>query len=161
MYKEDKALLSTKDNGEYELVNGMSPESLTNRSHRLGKVSIGKDSIDNNIIIYKEEKTFYKFVDEFINLDNAQIKYQISKNKDYIESQYKVIDLLLKDWYKLDAIQLVLMFIKQDAFWSKQILSVKKLREKDKNWVPYIVRMIDLIRNYKAPESKIWILPWL
>ena len=149
IYKEEKALLSTKESWEYELVNEMSPESLTNRSRRLGKVSIGKDSIDNNSIIYKEEEKIYFFVNEFLDLENPQIKYQISKNKDYIESQYKYIDLLIKDWYTLESIQTVLAYIKQDEFRSKNILSIKKLREKDKNWVPYIVRMIEKIKQRK------------
>jgi hypothetical protein len=66
---------------------------------------------------------------------------------------------LEKDWYPLEAIQTVLLFIKQDSFWNKNILSIKKLREKDRNGNPYIVRMIDEIRNWK-PVNKIWVLPW-
>ena len=44
IYTEQKELLITKQNGAYtEFVNKM----LTTRHHRLGKVSIGKDSLEN------------------------------------------------------------------------------------------------------------------
>ena len=109
-------------------------------------ININKES---NINIYTQEKSFYEFVDNFIDPEIPQIKYQISKNNNYIESQYKTIDLLIKDWYTLEAIQTVLAYVKQDDFRSKQILSVKKLREKDKNWIPYIVRMIEKIQQWK------------
>jgi len=43
IYKEEKAQLCVKDNGEYQLVNEMLPNSLPNCSHRLGKVSLIKN----------------------------------------------------------------------------------------------------------------------
>ena len=65
------------------------------------------------------------------------------------DGQYGEIDKLIKDWYGLDVIKTVLNYIKQDDFWSKQILSIKKLRSKDRNWVPYMVRMIEKIQQWK------------
>jgi hypothetical protein len=46
-----------------------------------------------------------------------------------------------------------LKFIKQDEFRSKQILSISKLRKKNKEWIPYMVLMIDRIKSYK-PQTK-------
>ena len=43
----------------------------------------------------------------------------------------------------------VLSYIKQDEFWSKQILSIAKLNRKDKDGVPYYVIIMDKIKQYK------------
>ena len=74
----------------------------------------------------------YKFVDEFIDQTNPQVAYQLAHNANYMQVQYQEVDKLIKDGYDLETIQTVLRYIKQDAFWSKNILSIAKLRKKDK-----------------------------
>lgn len=108
-----------------------------------------------NLIKEKKEITLkknlneYSFVDHFIDPSNPSIAYQLKKDKNYLLKQYAEIDKLNKDWYDNATIQIVLEYIKQDEFRSKNILSIRKLREKDKNWIPYIVRMIEKIKNFK------------
>jgi len=108
-----------------------------------------------NLIKEKKEITLkknlneYSFVNSFIDPSNPSIAYQLKKDKDYLLKQYAEIDKLNKDWYDNATIQIVLEYIKQDEFRSKNILSIRKLREKDKNWIPYIVRMIEKIKNFK------------
>ena len=105
-----------------------------------------------NLIKEKKEITLkknlneYSFVNRFIDPSNPSIAYQLKKDKDYLLKQYAEIDKLNKDWYDNATIQIVLEYIKQDEFRSKNILSIRKLREKDKNWIPYIVRMIEKIK---------------
>ena len=97
----------------------------------------------------KNDLNEYKFVDQFINPQNPSIAYQLKKDDEYLLKQYAEIDKLNKDWFDNATIKVVLEYIKQDEFRSKNILSIRKLREKDKNGVPYIVRMIEKIKNYK------------
>ncbi len=122
---------------------------------------------DNNIkkvkkdkeIKNKEIKKEFVFLNEFINSENPNIAYLIKKNwiEDYLYKQQIEIEKLIKDWYNIETIQTVLLYIKQNEFRVKTILSIWKLRKKDPNWVPYIVRMISEIKNRK-PKNPIWVL---
>lgn len=109
-----------------------------------------KERIENKIkaIRIKKDLEEYKFVDDFINKENPTIQY-LTKNENRILNQYKNIDLLNKDWYSNEAIQLALQYIKQDDFRSKNILTIEKLRRKNKDGVPYIVVILELIKNRK------------
>lgn len=109
-----------------------------------------KERIENKIkaIRIKKDLEEYKFVDDFINKENPTIQY-LTKNENRILNQYKSIDLLNKDWYSNEAIQLALQYIKQDDFRSKNILTIEKLRRKNKDGVPYIVVILELIKNRK------------
>ena len=97
-------------------------------------------SKDNIIYIPKNNFDYY-FVEEFLNKEHPTIKYQIEKYwlNVYLWKQYEVVDKLIKDWFTLEQIQLVCLFIKQDDFWKNNILTIKKLHQKNKDWVPYIV----------------------
>jgi len=114
-------------------------------------------TIINNNIIIKNNKEYYSFVFDFINFDNAQIKYQINKQWEdvYFNKQYQEIDKLEKDWYDIKTIKTVLQFIKQDDFRKKNILSISKLRQKDKEWIPYIVKMISNIQNWRPKQKEV------
>ena len=109
-----------------------------------------KERIENKIkaIRIKKDLEEYKFVDDFINKENPTIQY-LTQNENRILKQYQSIDLLNKDWYSNEAIQLALQYIKQDDFRSKNILTIEKLRRKNKDWVPYIVVILELIKNRK------------
>lgn len=97
----------------------------------------------------------YEFVDEFLDRSNSIVAYCFTKYPNYLESQMVAVDKLIKQGYPLEVIKLALMFIKQDKFWSKNILSVKKLLEKNKDGIPYMVVIIDQMKNYKPVVANI------
>jgi len=104
--------------------------------------NINKNILSKDNIIYKPKNNFdYSFINEFLNKEHPIIKYQIEKDwlEVYLWKQYEVVDKLIKDWFTLEQIQLSCLFIKQDDFWKNNILTIKKLRQKNKDWVPYIV----------------------
>ena len=114
---------------------------------------------DSDLDIYNPTGDFdYGFVDKFIETQSKHpsIKYQIQKQgKDkYKGSQYKVTDLLIKDWFTMEQIQLAMLYVLKDDFWNKNIQSVKKLRDKNKDWVPYIVVMLDKAKERIDKRTK-------
>ena len=77
------------------------------------------------------------------------IRYQIDKQWDkYLVDTIKDRNKLCKE-YGEETVKTVLNFIKQDDFRCKQIQSIGKLRKKNKDWVPYIVVIMDKITQYK------------
>lgn len=76
-------------------------------------------------------------------------RYQIDKQGN------KYFTTTIKDLEKLDLeygrenVRAVLRFIKQDDFRCKQIQSIGKLRKKNKDWIPYIVVIMDKILQNK------------
>ena len=77
------------------------------------------------------------------------IRYQIDKQWDkYLVDTIKDRNKLCKE-YGEETVKTVLNFIKQDDFRCKQIQSIWKLRKKNKDWVPYIVVIMDKITQYK------------
>lgn len=77
------------------------------------------------------------------------IRYQMDKQKwKYFWTTIKDYDKLCAEYGK-DTVYTVLEYIKQDEFWSKQIQSISKLRKKNKDWVPYMIVMMEKIQNYK------------
>lgn len=113
------------------------------------------DYSNNNIIIKNNNKKLlfndeeYKFVEDFLDRSNSIVEYCFNKYPNYLETQYEAVDKLIKQWYTLETIKTVLKFVKQDQFWNKNILSVKKLLEKNKDWIQYMIVMIEKIKNYK------------
>ena len=97
----------------------------------------------------------YEFVNEFLDNDNPITAYCFKKYQNYAETQMVAVDKLVKQGYPLEVIKLALMYIKQDKFWSKNILSVKKLLEKNKDGIPYMVVIIDQMKNYKPVVANI------
>jgi hypothetical protein len=67
----------------------------------------------------------------------------------------EAVDKLVKQGYSLEVIKLALMYIKQDKFWSKNILSVKKLLEKNKDGIPYMVTIIQQMKDYKPVVAEL------
>ena len=77
------------------------------------------------------------------------IKYQIDKQGEkYMLDTMKDREKLCKE-YGEETVKTVLRYIKQDEFRCKQIQSISKLRKKNKDWVPYIVVIMDKITQYK------------
>lgn len=77
------------------------------------------------------------------------IKYQVNKQKvKYFMTTIKDFEKLCQEYWR-ETVYTVLNYIKQDEFRSKQIQSIGKLRKKNKDWVPYMVVMLEKIQNYK------------
>ena len=97
----------------------------------------------------------YNFVWEFLDRNNPITAYCYSKYPDYEGSQMEAVDKLMKQGYPLDVIKMALMYIKQDKFWSKNILSVKKLLEKNRDGIPYIVTIIQQMKDYRPVVAEL------
>lgn len=111
---------------------------------------------NNSIIEYNKnnitpllEKEEYSFVDEFLDRNNPITAYCFRKYPKYLETQMEAVDKLVKQGYPLEVIKMALMYIKQDKFWSKNILSVKKLLEKNRDGIPYMVTIIQQMKNWR------------
>ena len=85
-------------------------------------------------------------------------KYQIDKqwNK-YFFTTIKDLEKLDQE-YGRENVRAVLRFIKQDEFRCKQIQSIWKLRKKNKDWIPYIVVIMDKMTQTKANIIDLWSL---
>lgn len=97
----------------------------------------------------------YNFVWEFLDRNNPITAYCYSKYPDYEGSQMEAVDKLMKQGYPLEVIKMALMYIKQDKFWSKNILSVKKLLEKNRDGIPYIVTIIQQMKDYRPVVAEL------
>ena len=83
------------------------------------------------------------------------IQYQMSKNGNkYLRGLIKDYNKLIEE-YGEETVETVLRYIKQDEFWSKQIQSISKLRKKNRDWVPYMVVMMEKIQNWKLSNNVI------
>lgn len=133
----------------------MHPKASTRKQvHYVTDTVTDTDTITDTVtkeeyLINNPEKI--NLIENFINENQSQIAYQIKiKWRDkYYASQAGELEKLIKDWYNLETIQTVCQFIKQSDFRSKNIMSIKKLREKDKEWIPWMVRMIAEIQRWK------------
>lgn len=77
------------------------------------------------------------------------VRYQIDKQwSKYFMCNLKDLDKLKKE-YGAETVYAVLKFIKQDPFWSKQIQTIGKLRKKNKDWIPYMVVMLEKMQQWK------------
>lgn len=133
--------LNTKKENIYPLENNDLPlNSLAVSKER--KVALK----ERKLAMAREE---YSFVWEFLDRNNPITAYCYSKYPDYEGSQMEAVDKLMKQWYPLDVIKMALRFIKQDKFWSKNILSVKKLLEKNRDGIPYMVTIIQQMKDYR------------
>ena len=76
-------------------------------------------------------------------------KYQIDKQwSKYFMTTIKDFEKLCQE-YGQETVYTVLRFIKQDEFRCKQIQSIGKLRKKNKDWIPYMVVIMDKIQQSK------------
>ena len=118
------------------------------------KVKTTKKQItDEALTIYINNNTqLYDIVNRYItsNINTWNISYLISKHWElnYIYTQMKEAEKVIKQ-IGIQNFTTILSYIKQDEFWSKQILSIAKLNRKDKDGVPYYVIIMDKIKQYK------------
>lgn len=110
----------------------------------------------------KESNLYIKGVEDFILFQKSNIpwiNYQIEKQWEsiYLQKQYEAYNKILSI-NKIDSNSLdrILEFVKQDKFWNKQIWSITKLLDKNKEWVPYWVVMIDKIKSKIDDAPKVF-----
>ncbi len=110
----------------------------------------------------KESNLYIKGVEDFIFFQKNNIpwiNYQIEKQWEsvYLQKQYEAYNKILSI-NKIDSNSLdrILEFVKQDKFRNKQIWSITKLLDKNKEWVPYWVVMIDKIKSKIDDAPKVF-----
>ena len=87
-------------------------------------------------------------------------RYQIDKQQGkYVDTMMKDYNYLCKE-YGEDTVKTVLTYIKQDDFRKNQIQSISKLRKKNKDWIPYIVVMMEKIQQYKPNILDLDAIKW-
>jgi uncharacterized phage protein (TIGR02220 family) len=83
-YKEEKAMLELDENKAYRLSSQLSVDGSSTQV-RLGKDSIGKDSIDNNIVDFAEE---IKEIVDYLNLvAGTNYKYKTKNTQKHINAR--------------------------------------------------------------------------
>ena len=100
--------------------------------------------IGNNNILYD---IVYRYIQS--NIHTWNIQYLINKQweQKYIYSQMLEAEKVIKQVW-LETFTTILAYVKQDDFWSKQILSIAKLNRKNKDGVPYWIVIMDKIKDY-------------
>lgn len=102
--------------------------------------------------LWEVDEVFKDFLKHSVE-NYAGVRYQWMKNPElFLENQLKDFMKLCKEYWE-ENVRKVLIWIKNDSFWVNQIQSVSKLRKKDKEWVPYMVKMIDVLTK---GSKKVW-----
>lgn len=140
-----------------------SPKAITINKEEKENKNKKKEIINNNSHeLLQKDSFYYIFSKDFLDFQKQEqtpsVNYRIQK-----EGEEKIIekwsDEIRKlheiDGYSENQIRFVLDFIQQDEFWKNQIVSIPKLRKKNKDKVPYFVVMIDKIKqNFQKKTSK-------
>lgn len=138
-------------------------QSIAPISQSIAPIAVNvNDNVNDNVNVndntLKESNLYIKGVEDFIifQKDNIPwIRYQIEKQweDDYLQKQYQAYNKIIST-NKITPLNLdrILEFVKQDKFRNKNIWSITKLLDKNKEWVPYRVVMIDKIKT-KIDES--------
>ena len=123
----------------------------------LWEIDLGGIYINNILNI-----NLYKIIKYFITNKSLypQISYQIKKKwlKQYLVEQYKEAEKLEKEIW-LDSLKTILNFCIVDDFWKNQILSVKKLNEKNKDKVPYYLVISEKILQRNTVKPNVCSIP--
>lgn len=126
---------------------------------------------------YKKEKNIYnitsknKFYEEtsfefstakdflYFHLDNKtpSVVYELNTKTEFdIINEWadEVRKLLKIDKYSEEQISFIINFTKNDDFWKNQILTLKKFRKKNSDWIPYFVVMINEAKSKSSNKNK-------
>lgn len=152
-----------KSKQEYEQKCEQQRENAKKRWKKEGsKKGEDKKNDETTPLSVSKDWELLEIVEKFVeNKENYhQIQYQIKKNwkEAYIRKQYDEAEKLVKIvWWK-DNLKAILQFCLLDDFRKNQILSIKKLRDKNKDKVPYYEVIIDKIKTRK-PQNKVAKIP--
>ena len=99
---------------------------------------------DKKKSIYGEDSFEFKAAKWFYDTLKKQFPTFVVQTFDQVQQPWcDALDKLQRiDNHNQDAIRRVMQFVRQDDFWSKQIRSIPKLREKDKQGTPYFNLML-------------------
>ncbi len=112
----------------------------------------------------KKDAELWEIVEAFVEYKAEhyhQIQHQIKKNgkENYLDKQYSEAEKLVKLVGGIINLKAILKFCLVDDFRKKQILSIRKLRERNKEKVPYYEVIVDQIKDWKPPPSKVAKIP--
>lgn len=123
---------------------------LNDTSVQNGNCQKGKKNNNNYTNKYDENSIAYKSLEHFIKL--FPTKYQPKNNAD----KYKWYETLEKieriDGYDIKDVFKICNVLRSDRFWSDNFLSLRKLRNKDKNGIRYIDRFMDTYNKVIKPK---------
>lgn len=112
---------------------------------------------DRNSYLYKLAKDFLNI--HILKFETPSIIYLL-KNKWEVEILEKWVETLEKlkriDWYSEEQIEFILKFTLENDFWKNQILSIEKLRKKNKEQIPYFIVLINEAKKLQ-PKKRAWI----
>lgn len=149
----------------------------------VGKTYVGKSANSNNTSIVIKDSNINKDIDNSISIEDIDINkldnlelfiYTQSKNItgvafqiekkwriNYIASQRSFYEKLLKNINEKQA-SYIMNWIINDDFWKNQIWSIEKLLKKNKDWIPYYIYIIWVIKSKsQKQDSKIAFIPWI
>lgn len=136
-YKEEKRTLKNQDNKylSNETKQDVIPngnQMATTGMHRLGKVSIGKDRLEEDSIVSYTEKD--KFLTDLLYKLVKQ-NYQFLKEKNYSKDYAEMNRLNRIDKWSYEQIEYIIKWSQNDNFWKQNIRSVSKLRKQFENLI--------------------------
>ncbi len=147
-------------------------ENYTHNNKYNNIINNNKLSEDNLYInpkkIFEKNSFEYQIVSFFIKKqkENADptFLYQL-KNWDEEEIKQKwsaVVEKIKRiDWYSEEQIELIFKYLFTNNFWKDQILSVEKLRKKNKEKVPYFLVLVsEMKKEYKHKPQKRTVTFW-
>lgn len=119
------------------------PKNLKSKSKSKSKSIISKEISSKNIKNFSEKSFEYKTSFHFLK-SKAEFKQvqTIVKNKwwwEFIlqEWSWEIEKLKRIDWLTEEEIEKICNFAMHDSFWKKNILSIEKLRKKNKENIPF------------------------
>ncbi|NDK09779.1 helix-turn-helix domain-containing protein [Candidatus Gracilibacteria bacterium] len=118
-----------------------------------------------NILVLKIIEVFYKNSYEYktskdflyFNLDKPQIQHYVkTQGEENVLAAWcdEIRKLKEIDGYNETQITYIIKFVKSDDFWSNQIISMSKFREKNKQKIPFFVEMIGKVKEEAEKQQK-------
>lgn len=139
-YLEERALLCTKENNSYSL------DTKCIQAVSTGKGSLGKskDRLDKS---EKEKTTIVKFTPEDLKMADLLVAliqqnnpaWEMHGNRDTWAEHIEKLHRIDKRTY--EQIEAMIRWTQQDSFWSQNILSTSKLRDKFNDLIPKLKKV--------------------
>lgn len=110
------------------------------------KVNKGKETKENKVLplkVFKDE--VLGLYEKVVLLFPEATRPTTDKQANDWKNDLRL--LIEKDGYDSPTIEHVILKARSDKFWCKNFLSLKKLRQKDKNQIPYIVSFIEKFKQ--------------
>lgn len=141
--------------GENPTPENPTPENPTSNKKRINKKEIDKKTLSlctenkfsDDTFEVKAASYFYKTHE---GIKTPSVLYLIKKEgfENLVYKQAAAVEKLKRiDGLSEQEIRAIILFALQDSFWQKNILSLEKLRKKNRDNVPYYVVLVDRIKS--------------